>query len=269
MVGIIGVIAFITVLALSLLFTRVATVALTMTGLAHQVAKFQARSAFTGTGFTTSESEKVVTHPVRRQIIMLLMIVRSAGLVTIVISLILSLAGTGKGITVVFRLLWLLGGVLAIWLIARSQYIDHYLGKIIEWALSRWTDLDTRDYASLLRLSGPYTIMELHVNEGDWLDGKDLKTCHLNEEGVTVLGITRDDGSYVGVPRSNTEIFPGDTLLLYGRSEQLDNLDKRRADVAGDQSHDQAVDQQNLYMVQQDKQETEHKRKRQVQRHSS
>jgi len=51
MVGIIGVTAFITVLALFLLVTRVAAIALAMTGLSHQVAKFQARSAFTGTGF--------------------------------------------------------------------------------------------------------------------------------------------------------------------------------------------------------------------------
>lgn len=88
MIGVIGITAFIAVLGLSLLVTRVATTALSMTGLSHPVAKFQARSAFTGTGFTTSEAENVVNHPVRRQIIMILMIMRSAGLVTIIISLI-------------------------------------------------------------------------------------------------------------------------------------------------------------------------------------
>jgi hypothetical protein len=264
MVGIIGIIAFITVLGLSLLVTRVATVALAMTGLSHQVARFQARSAFTGTGFTTSESEKVISHPVRRQIIMILMIMRSAGLVTIIISLILSLAGTGQDRLIIFRLLWLLGGVLIIWLLAKSKVIDHYLGNIIKWTLSRWTDLDTRDYASLLHLSGQYRVIEIQVEEGDWLVGKDLKACYLNEEGVTVLGIVRDDGSYVGVPRSSTEIYAGDTLILYGRSEQLQDLDKRRADVAGEKSHEQAVDKQNLYMAKQDEQESESKRKRQI-----
>jgi K+/H+ antiporter YhaU regulatory subunit KhtT len=264
MVGVIGIIAFLTVLGLSLLFTKVATVALAMTGLSHQVARFQARSAFTGTGFTTTEAEKVVTHPVRRQIIMILMIVRSAGLVTIIISLILSLAGTGESRVIVVRLLFLLGGVLIIWLLAKSKTVDRFLGRAIGWALSRFTDLDTRDYASLLRLSGEYTVIEIQVDEGDWLVGKPLKACYLNEEGVTVLGIIRDDGSYVGVPRSTTEIYAGDTLILYGRSEQLQDLDKRRADMAGEKSHEQAVDKQNLYMAQQDRQESEHKRKRQI-----
>ena len=89
MVGIIGIVALLTVLGLSLVITRLATMALVMTGLSEEAARFQARSAFTGTGFTTSESEKLVNHPVRRQIVMLLMILRSAGLISIVISLIL------------------------------------------------------------------------------------------------------------------------------------------------------------------------------------
>ena len=263
MISVIGIIAFLTVLVLSLIVTRIATVALSMTGLSYQVAKFQARSAFTGTGFTTNESEKVVSHPVRRQIIMVLMIVRSAGLVTIIISLILSLAGMGQGKSTVFRLLWLLAGVLMIWLLAKSKKIEHYMEMVIQSILAHWTDLDTRDYISLLRLSDKYGVTEVRVNGEDWLVGKNLRNCYLNEEGVTVLGIVRDDGSYVGVPRSSTEIYAGDTLILYGRSEQLHDLDNRTSDQTGDQCHDRAVDQQSLYMQQQDQQESDHKQHRQ------
>jgi hypothetical protein len=56
------------VVTFSLLITRVATVILTATGMSRQAARFQARSAFTGAGFTTSESEQVVDHPVRREL---------------------------------------------------------------------------------------------------------------------------------------------------------------------------------------------------------
>lgn len=70
------------VLLVSLLITRVATVALTLTGLSREVARFQARSALSGTGFTTSEAEAVVNDPVRRRIVMALMLVGSAGIVT-------------------------------------------------------------------------------------------------------------------------------------------------------------------------------------------
>ena len=44
-------------LIVSLIVTRIASVALTLTGLSTDSARFQARSAFTGCGFTTSESD--------------------------------------------------------------------------------------------------------------------------------------------------------------------------------------------------------------------
>lgn len=262
MLGIVGVIVFITVLGLSLAIIRVATVALSLTGLSEQAARFQARSAFTGTGFTTSEAEKVVNHPVRRRIIMLLMIVRSAGLVTILISLVLSFVGTGDQTERLGRLLWLVGGVLAIWWLANSRLVDRHMNRLIRWALRRWTDLDVRDYASLLKLSHNYSVRELGVEEGDWLVGKSLRDCRLTEEGVLVLGIYRSDGTYVGAPRSDTEIYGDDTLILYGHEKVLENLDQRRADTVGDAAHRQAVNDQRRRMSEQDAREAEHRKKR-------
>ena len=51
-----GIISVILILVVSILITRVAAVALTHTGLSKESSKFQARSAFTGVGFTTNES---------------------------------------------------------------------------------------------------------------------------------------------------------------------------------------------------------------------
>ncbi|MGZ3673172.1 MAG: potassium transporter TrkA, partial [Ktedonobacterales bacterium] len=50
----VALVSFLLVLTLSLIIERIATVALTLTGLSRDAAAFQARSAFTGTGFTTS-----------------------------------------------------------------------------------------------------------------------------------------------------------------------------------------------------------------------
>ena len=261
MIGFIGVIAAITVLALSLIITRLATSALALTGLSHEAARFQARSAFTGTGFTTSEAEKVVDHPVRRRIILLLMTARSAGLVTIIITLILSF-GTGAGRSQLLRLLGLAGGVAVLWLISGSKQVDRYLERIIERALARWTDLDTRDYAGLLKLSGEYTVKEIRVREEDWLAGRKLKDCRLAQEGVTVLGLYRSDGTYVGAPKGETEIYDDNTLILYGRAKPLKELDKRRADLSGDQAHEQAVSEQKKFQEEQDRQEQKYRQKR-------
>lgn len=262
--GLIGIIALLTVLGLSLVITRLAARALSLTGLSREAARFQARSAFTGTGFTTSEAEQVVNHPVRRQIIMLLMIARSAGLLSIVISLIFSFAGSGTEHERLFRLLWLVVGVLFLWFLARSRLVEKSLSKLIEWALQRWTDIDTRDYAGLLNLSGEYTVREMLVREGDWIEGKRLRDCRLSEEGVLVLGINRSDGAYVGAPRADTEIYSDDKLILYGRGKALSELDRRRADFTGERAHEEAVNEQKIEVARQEVRESEHKKKRQA-----
>lgn len=156
MIGVIGIIALFTVLFLSLLITRLASVALTLTGLSSEAARFQARSAFTGTGFTTGEAEKVVDHPVRRRVIMLLMITRSAGLITIIISLILSFANTTDERIMMIRMAWIAGGMAVLWFFSSSKWLERIMNRMMEWALRKWTDLNTMDYTGLLNLEGEY-----------------------------------------------------------------------------------------------------------------
>lgn len=229
------------ILTVSFLVTRLATVALTLTGVSAELARLQAVSAFTGVGFTTAESESIVNHPVRRRILVLVMIVGNAGIVTAVASLILSFAGvkgTGEGLT---RLLWLAAGVSALWLAGTRPWTERLMDRVMRWALSRWTRLRVVDYAELLGLSGPYTVRELAVEPGDWVEGRRLQELGLFEEGITVLGVHRENGDYVGVPRGETGIEAGDRLILYGRQDAIQELDERHRDASGDEAHARAA----------------------------
>src|SRR3954447_8896033 len=78
------------VLGISVIATRVGAAALVLTGLSRDVAHFQARSAFLGVGFTTTESEAIVNHPVRRRIAGGLIVVGNVGIVSAGASLVLS-----------------------------------------------------------------------------------------------------------------------------------------------------------------------------------
>ncbi|MFD2433533.1 hypothetical protein ACFSO9_08245 [Mesonia maritima] len=53
----IAAISLFVIITISALITKVAAIALMHTGLSTEAAKFQARSVYTGTGFTTQESE--------------------------------------------------------------------------------------------------------------------------------------------------------------------------------------------------------------------
>ncbi|WP_230533335.1 TrkA C-terminal domain-containing protein [Microvirga roseola] len=238
----VAVATLILVLLLSLIIVRIAAEALILTGLSRETARFQARSAWTGTGFTTTESEQVVGHPVRRRIISTLMFLRSAGLVTAASTLMLSFVSVEEREEGWSRLLVLIGGVAAVWFIARSRWIGYWMSRAIARALKRYTDLDTRDYAGLLHLAGEYAIMELKVREGSWLSDRKLQDLRLPEEGVLVLGVARADGLYEGAPRGDTRIQPADTLVLYGRSPALAQLGRRRAGDEGEVERKIAVE---------------------------
>lgn len=243
------------VLTLSLLINRIATVALTLTGLSRQAASFQARSAFTGVGFTTNEAEQVVAHPVRRRIIMLLMLLGNAGVVTTISSLLLTFINTVGPREWLLRLLILGIGLCILWFLAGSKWIDRYLSRLIHWALRKWTRLDVRDYNRLLHLSGDYTVTELEVQPDDWLANRQLNNLRLKQEGITVLGIHRQNGRYVGAPKGDTYIHPNDTLILYGKLPLLNELDQRNADLAGERAHRRAVSEQEQTLAKQDRDE--------------
>ena len=78
-----SVILLIIFICISYLIVRVGAIALEMTGMDKAKARFQALSAFSGTGFTTREAEMVVNHPRRRKIATYLMILGNAGIVTV------------------------------------------------------------------------------------------------------------------------------------------------------------------------------------------
>ena len=222
------------VVLLSLLITRIATMALVLTGMSREQARFQARSALTGVGFTTAEAESVVGHPVRRRIVMALMLVGGAGVVTVLGGVMLSFAGDDgrNGL----KLAILVGGLAALVVLARSRRVDRFLQRPIEWGLRRFTDIEVRDFESLLHLAEGNVVIELGIDPGEWLDGRTLADADLRGEGVVVLGVQRPDGSYLAVPRGDTELRAGDTVIAYGLGERLCDLDERPAGPEGDRA---------------------------------
>src|SRR5919199_960070 len=149
-------VSVVVVVLVSLLVARVGTVALTLTGMSRESARFQARSAFFGVGFTTAEAESVVGHPVRRRIIMWLILLGNAGVISILGTLVISFAGDHG--TTIQRIGILVAGLLVLALLASSRPVDRALTRLIRRALIRWTNLDVRDYSAVLELEGGHEV---------------------------------------------------------------------------------------------------------------
>ena len=291
-----AIITLLAVVTMSLLVNRIATVALVFTGVSKDLARFQARSAFTGSGYTTTESEVMMQHPVRRRIVMILMFAGSVGFVTIIASGITGFVAldssqtpatfrepipielhdaNGNVLTGVIKPIaepepaqedldtwysWIFGlspsqeliarflvlalGLLVLYVIAISVWVDQLLFRLIGWALKRFTSIDTHDYEGLLHLGEGYVVVELKADKDDWITGKSLAELRLGDEGVQVLGIHRSDGAFIGAPRGNIYVRQGDKLSIWGQTEHIRELDTRRATREGEIQHEQRVREQ-------------------------
>lgn len=217
----VAVFSLLIIITLSVIAVRIGGIALELTGVSPEIASFQAQSAFSGAGFTTQESEAIVTHPVRRRIVRVLILFGSAGITTSIATLVLTFVGqTGRN--ALARGGALLLGVAIIFLFARSKYIYNVMKRIISRALERWTSLRIFDYEQLLGFGSGYNISRIAVRKDSFLSNKKLSQLRLDREGVLVLAIYRKMGrkeEFIGAPAGETEIKTGDVLICYSRKD--------------------------------------------------
>lgn len=229
------------VLILSTIITKVGAIALMKTGLSQEAAYFQSRSAYTGVGYTTSEAETVLKHPVRRHIIQMLMLVGHLGVATVAATVFASMLDVTHSTNWWKHLLVFITGIVTLWFVGRNRWIDKQINFVIQRTLNRFSDLEMRDYVGLLHFSNGYIVSELKVEEGDWLAGRELKELRLTKEGVLILGIEKADGKFIGTPEGFHVIEPDDVLIVYARNESLKDLDERSAGMVGESAHRRAV----------------------------
>jgi K+/H+ antiporter YhaU regulatory subunit KhtT len=202
-------------------------------------ARFQARSAFTGAGFTTSESEQVVKHPIRRKIIMTLLLLGNAGVVTAISSLIIGFTAQNDG-GHRDEILILIVGILFLYLITRSKKLERLLDKILTRLITKYSGLRPRSFARLMTVMDDYEVIEVSVEQNSWLCNSTLADLKLTEEGILVLGILKNGVEYNGVPRGDYKVKEEDKLIMYGHGDTIENVSKRRDKLQGKMEHQEA-----------------------------
>ena len=229
------------IVSISALITKIAAIALVHTGLSTESAKFQARSAYTGTGMSTNETESIMNHPVRRKIIYNLMLIGNAGIVTAMSSLILTFVLPETIASRLYGLLIIVIGMLLIWLAVRSKWVNRGLSNIINKMLKRYTDLEIQDYAAVLHLKDDFKVIEANVDSDGWMCNRTLQELNLREEGITILGVDRKDSGYYGSPSGEIKMLANDTVTIYGKSDGIQSLYNRKKDFYAQEEHEKYV----------------------------
>ena len=211
---------------LALLMVRIGATALMMTGLTREVAEFQALSCFFGVGYTTRESEMIVSHPVRRKIAGHLIVAGNLGVTGALGTLIVTFIQRDSGWFIsqwsfATKLVVAGGGVLGLALFFRIGMVRRLFERVIRSTLEHSGAVRVMDYETLLRAGHGYAVSEFEIDPDHPLVGKTLGESGLGSRGVLVLGIERNDASYVGTPKRRTVIRAGDVLTVYGLEDNV------------------------------------------------
>jgi len=210
------------VVFVSFLIVRAAAIALMMTGMDENRARFQALSAFSGTGFTTKEAESVVNNPLRRRIITWLMILGNAGIVTVIITATTSFV-TSKGYQLSINVLILLVGIYLIYKIVTRKGFTRRWESFIEDKLVKSHVFEEGVTEDLLHLFEGYGLVRAIITENSPFVGSSLSECELSGKGLLVLGIERDK-DWFPIPKAKETINEGDRLVVNGHLRILREL---------------------------------------------
>ncbi len=226
--GIISTIVFIFVVSLYLLVIEVFYTIFRFTGLNEGKARFQALSLLTTSGFTTSESEDILTSPKRRKIAMFAMFFGYMFSVVIASSIInLSIGFVGKTrITNVMNVVIILTAIVIIFYITRSKRVTTWLDNIIKRRIENF--ISTKQNVNPLYVMdthGKFVVCEvLLTNTPEDLKGKTMIEAEIRQKyDISVLTIKR--GNDIRAINAASDILSdGDRVIIFGALTKIKTL---------------------------------------------
>jgi hypothetical protein len=197
----------------SFIIVRIGGFALQLTGIGPEVARFQALSAFSGTGFTTREAERVVGHRTRRRIVTILIILGNAGTVTVIATLVASFTQVSGYMWFFIRLAVIIGGIVGLYqLIIRSNVGQRFLDWLQRPIVSRILR-EAPAVEDIFHVEKDWAVSLVLIRESSKSIG--LSVADIAAEGdIEILGIDRA-GTYLTRPNREEKIAEGDRLLVY------------------------------------------------------
>jgi hypothetical protein len=208
------------VIVLSFLVVRAAAIALRMTGMEEQRARFQALSAFTGTGFTTREAEIVVNNPLRRRIVTWLMILGNAGIVTVIVSATSSVVATSHDYHLFIGVAVLILAIYGFWKLASRGGLTRWWERFIENRLLKSSAFRHGVIEEMFLVKENLALMRVIVIGDTPLVGSSLREGILQRRNLLVLGIERGR-KWLALPKPDAVIEEGDRIFVYGRPSTL------------------------------------------------
>ncbi len=212
---------FIIILIVSFVVVRIGAIAFELTGLESSLAKFQALSCFTGTGFTTKEAELITGNPQRRHIASVLIVLGHAGFVTLI-------ATFANSLRTDIIMPWINLAILAIAVYIIYKIFTHtkFAGKLTDALRARIVKqeiIKPVTFEELMVLTGGYGVSSVEIGQNSPILNKTIIETDLRSHDIMILVIERN-GETIPNPSADTRILLDDRVICFGR---LSNIRKQ------------------------------------------
>ncbi|MBU4312425.1 MAG: hypothetical protein KJ706_06885 [Candidatus Omnitrophica bacterium] len=222
---------FIVAIIISFIVIRIGAIAFQLTGLEWSLAKFQALSCFTGTGFTTKEAELITGNTQRRKIASFLIVLGHAGFVTLIATFANSLRPNQIMSTFTLPILhsvipsgmipWinLIVIIMAIYVSYRVFTYAKFAGKLTDFLRSHIVKKEIVkrvSFEELVIATGGYGVSQIEICDNSQVLNKTLLESGLKELDILVLAIERKETT-IPNPSAGTRILLGDSLICFGK----------------------------------------------------
>jgi len=228
-------ILFIIVVIISITVVRIGAVAFELTGLEWTVAKFQALSCFTSTGFTTKESELVVKSQQRRKIATILMIIGHAGFVSLIATFVNSMRPSQLvhkvfqpiihldnlptlsvliNIVIITLFCWIV-----LYLFSRTKF-SKKLTKVIQDFFLKKNFINRTYVQDLVISAGGFGIINIEVTKNSMLYHISLTDIVKKYPEMKILAIERGRNIITNLT-DDTRMLLGDNIISYGKVDAI------------------------------------------------
>ncbi|MBN1405386.1 MAG: TrkA C-terminal domain-containing protein [Candidatus Omnitrophica bacterium] len=230
-----GLFLFLIVIIVSFIVIKIGAVAFEITGLNSKQARFQALSVFTGTGFTTRESELIAVHDQRRKIASVLMVLGNLGVVTMIAALVNSISiGPSSPIFIMpameenmprFLIPYVNFTIVVLFLlfvymvITKTKIMDYVMKKAKKEMVDKKI-IKSVSFEEFLMTSGGYGVSQIRISKNNPLLGKTIMESDLKQKDILVLSVEKGS-EHLTNPSAAIKIELGDRLICFGKFENI------------------------------------------------
>ena len=220
---------FIIVLIVSFVIVRIGAIAFQLTGIEWSLAKFQALSCFTATGFTTKEAELITSDLRRRRIATVLIVFGHAGFVTMVATFANTLRPRATKLSIPFvpayvppwlqpwiNLIVIVAAIYITYKVFSNTTFARRLTNVLRNRIIKKEIIKSVSCEELAVATGGYGVSRIKIREDNPILGKALSESELRKDDITVLAIVRDERTMPN-PVADTKILSGDELICFGK----------------------------------------------------